>query len=79
VVAINAGISTITPRRKGKDKDRKKDEAEREKKAEPAGTEVDILGGYSTPEEAALLAGVLNSGVLPFPLTVRSQRVVPVE
>lgn len=79
VVAINAGISTIMPRRKGKNKERKKDEVEPEMQAEPAGTEVDILGGYSTPEEAALLAGVLNSGVLPFPLIVRSQRVVPVE
>lgn len=79
VVAINAGVSTVTPRRKSKSKDRKQDEAGEEKKAEPAGSEVDIAGGVNSPEEAALLAGVLNSGVLPFPLTVRSQRVVAAE
>lgn len=79
VVAINAGVSTVSPRRKGKSKDRKQDDAGEEKKAEPAGSEVDIAGGVNSPEEAALLAGVLNSGVLPFPLTVRSQRVVPAE
>lgn len=79
VVAINAGISTVTTKRKGKSKEEKKQDAGEEKKAAPAGMEVDIPGGYSSPEDALLLAGVLNSGVLPFPLTVRSKRVVPVE
>jgi len=79
VVAVSAGITTVTPRRKGKDKDRKKDAPIEDKKPDPVGSEIDIPGGFSTPEEATLLAGVLNSGVLPFPLTVRSKQVVPVQ
>lgn len=79
VVAVNAGITTVTARRKGKDKERKKEDEVEEKKPDPVGSEIDIPGGFSTPEEASLLAGVLNSGVLPFPLTVRSKMAVPVE
>jgi preprotein translocase subunit SecD len=79
VVAVSAGITTVTPRRKGKDKERKSEAPAEEKKPEPVGSEIDIPGGFSTPEEASLLAGILNSGVLPFPLTVRSKMVVPVE
>jgi len=79
VVAITAGITTVTKRPKGKKKDVKKDPEVEEPKPEPVGSEIDIPGGFSTPEEASLLAGVLNSGVLPFPLTVRSKTAVPVE
>lgn len=79
LVSVNVGITTVTARRKGKGKDRKKEDEVEEKKPDAVGSEIDIPGGFSTPEEASLLAGVLNSGVLPFPLTVRSRKVVPAE
>lgn len=71
VVAISAGVTTITP------KPKKKDRARDEKASEEPQAEVDVPGGFRSAEEAGLLADTLNAGVLPFPLTVRSQQIVP--
>ena len=84
VVAISAAVTTIAPKRKPKDKKTKDETPVVPGQPEPApapkeelGGQVDIPGGFSTPEEATLLAGVLNAGELPFPLTIRSRHVVP--
>ncbi len=37
---------------------------------------LDLSGGFETLEEAGYLAAVLNSGALPFPLSVVSTRLV---
>ncbi|MCC2672669.1 MAG: hypothetical protein K0Q72_5141 [Armatimonadetes bacterium] len=81
IVAISAAVTTIPVKGQKKSK-KKKDEAPpipgQPDPAPPAesGGEVDIPGGFSGPEEAALLAGVLNAGELPFPLTIRSKQLV---
>ncbi|MGV3722796.1 MAG: hypothetical protein ACO1SX_17975 [Actinomycetota bacterium] len=81
VLAINASVTPIAPPRSRK---------KRKKKAEPGvlGAEpmaeepnpnagiVDIPAAFTRPEEAAQLAGMINAGVLPYPLTVRSRRIV---
>jgi preprotein translocase subunit SecD len=82
VLAINASVTPIAPPRSGKKKKKKKAEPE-VVGAEPAAEEpdqnagiVDIPGAFSKPEEAAQLAGMINAGMLPYPLTVRSRRIV---
>ena len=82
IVSISAAVTTIPAKHKPKDK-KKPDEMvvlpgqpEVPAQKEEGGGQVDIPGGFSNPEEAAILASTLNAGQLPFPLTIRSRQVV---
>lgn len=56
----------------GRERKRKKGEGEEEDVPQ-----LDILGGFNTPEEAQHLATLFNAGALPIPLKVTSTRLVP--
>lgn len=81
VLAINASVTPVAPPRRGKKKKKKAEpgvigaEPMAEEPEQSAGF-LDIPGSFSKPEEAAQLAGMINAGVLPYPLTVRSSRIV---
>lgn len=80
VLAINASVTPVAPPRRGKKK--KKSEpsvagvASAAEQTEQNTGLIDIPGVFTKPGEAAQLAGMINAGVLPYPLTVRSRRIV---
>jgi preprotein translocase subunit SecD len=76
LLAISAGVTPV-PVKGAKRKKAPKSGSEAE--AEEEALALDIPKVFEKPEEASLLVGVLNAGALPYPLTVRSRRLVPVE
>jgi preprotein translocase subunit SecD len=76
ILAINASVTPIEPPRKSKRR-KGQDRAVAPQAEEEDTVALDVPAPITKPEEANLLVGVLNSGVLPYPLAVRSQRVVP--
>lgn len=81
ILAINAAVTPIASPRRPKGKKRKGQDPATSPADAPDDDTValDVPGNFAKPEEAALMVGVLNSGVLPYPLAVRSQKVVPLE
>ncbi len=64
-------------------KPRKQDREKRQPNAPPerssekdAAAQLELTGGFTSEEEAAALAAVINAGPLPFPLKVTSSRLV---
>jgi len=79
ILAINAATTPIAPPKRGKKKKLDPNEVGstplEDEPQESPGT-VDIPGNFSSPGAAVRLAGMINAGVLPYPLTVRSRRIV---